>query len=223
MVKSIKCAICGTAFLSDNRSLCLECSKREADKTDKHWVDQTIKIDVDCKKPFTEGLRQAAMSGGDKFDDNPYDKIDLSLIPLSIFKTDFKDDKGWEIFREVHCILNGKRSPSIIPDLFYRTISKWGFHDLAVSLGYGVEKYERNNWKKGFGGDYQRMLRACLRHLLWMFYGAQYDGEPYGKYDRGNPHKGAVQFTLMVAMYEYKTTVEQSMSDAGQGVTNDTP
>jgi hypothetical protein len=96
----------------------------------------------------------------------------------------------------------------MIRKTFEAAVPLIGLEFLAVALGFGCVKYERNNWKKGFGGDYKRFLRASLRHThLWLT-GSHYDGTTLPGYARGNCHRGAILFSLMVAMHEAETLEE---------------
>jgi len=47
--------------------------------------------------------------------------------------------------------------------------------DIAEVLTFGAEKYEDNNWRKGF--DWSRMYGAALRHLLAWSEGEDIDPE----------------------------------------------
>ena len=64
----------------------------------------------------------------------------------------------------------------------------------CMGLEYGLEKYERNNWKQGF--EWSRLLDAALRHIV---FGVAM-GEDIDK-ESGNPHWGHALCMLMFLLH----------------------
>jgi len=144
---------------------------------------------------------------GKKDDQNLYEKVDYSMVPIELILCYFKHHHihhiertpHFQIFTMVHNYLNNVPTTGTIRLMLNAAIDAYGIQSLAVSLGLGVAKYkERDNWKK-FDSDPDRFLRATLRHLIAIMLGAEYDGEKFEGYHKGNDHRGAVCFSLMVA------------------------
>lgn len=147
------------------------------------------------------GIKQVDEEQGAKFDEDPYEKVDLSLVPWSILSERYKDAPEKALAEKIHNLLNGK-AQLLLSIIFRDATFSAGTTPLAIALGYGVAKYGRGNWKKGFGGDYKRFLKAALRHCDSYLLGEEYDGVTVGEYSKGNHHQGAILFNLMVAMFE---------------------
>lgn len=149
-----------------------------------------------------------AIFKGNKFDEDPYSKIDLTLIPWFVLEMLYPYTPGKEFMHELHLKLSEcmdaekQMLGSDCERLLKRALGTFEVKLMAVSLGYGVNKYGRNNWKRGFGGDPNRFLRACLRHCHHYLMGEDYDGERVIGYKLGNSHEGAILFSLMVALCE---------------------
>ena len=143
-------------------------------------------------------LNMSAAEMGDKFDEDPYEKVDLSLIPWDILSLSYPDKKERAIAKAAHDILNSEEVGGVNALLNF-AIDAIGMNPLAIALGYGVVKYGRNNWKKGFGGNPRRFLRATLRHCDAYLRGNIFDGQAIAGYPQGNHHQGAISFSLMVA------------------------
>lgn len=152
---------------------------------------------------------------GKKNDQNNYEKVDYSLIPIDIIEgylnhevhsvgvdvlKGIATNEDYQLFVVIHSLLNNPGSINDqIPIVFKSALSRYGVKYLAASLGMGLQKYqERNNWMK-FDSDPDRFLRATLRHLIAIILGDTYDGEEVEGYSKGNDHRGAVCFSLMVA------------------------
>lgn len=146
---------------------------------------------------------------GSKHDDDPYEKPDLSLVPWDILSKGWTECDIYHVMKVVHSYLNRevKFTADNISHLLHNMVRAYGPEPLAITLGYGTEKYNRDDWKKGFGGDIDRFLRALLRHGKAFKLGAKYDNEAIGKYTKGTSHIGAMQFCLMVAEKEIITVV----------------
>jgi len=150
------------------------------------------------------------MNEGKKNDQDLYDKVDYSLVPIDLiiqhiqYKINNEDPdvydrtKEMSLFIRIHSILNGEAPAGSISVVFKDVINYYGVKPLAVVLGIGVVKYERDNWRN-FDSDPNRFLRAALRHLMAIIMGNDYDGEEIPGYDKGTDHSGAVCFNLMVA------------------------
>lgn len=145
---------------------------------------------------------------GSKFDENLYEKVDWSLVPWELIQEqiprNIPDDVAQcvSLFRQIHTNLNEdvfcnaealfEKAKTIIP-----------LKELAVVLGYGEVKYGRDNWKRGFGGNPKRFLKAAMRHLhAYIVWEDSFDLEPVEGYLYGNSHLGAILFALMLAKNE---------------------
>jgi len=165
----------------------------------------------DCNQAWSEFNNKD--TGGLKSDEDLYEKVDYSMVPLgnivnyldhsvhgkapgmSVSETD-----DFMFFSRIHDTINGKAPAGSINVLLEDVVAFYGIKPLAVSLGVDFSKYkERDNWMK-FSNDPNRFLRVTLRHLMAIMQGADYDGEEgIEGYEKGNDHRGAVCFGLMVA------------------------
>lgn len=155
------------------------------------------------------------MTEGKKNDQNNYEKVDYSLIPLDIIERyvekvafedlmNAKEDPDFKLFSIIHDVLNFKIPYTGVIDLLDSVVMDYGIKNLAVSLGVGIAKYkERGNWMK-FDREPERFLKATLRHLMAIIQGDEYDGEEVEGYPQGNSHRGAICFSLMVASHIIK-------------------
>ena len=138
-----------------------------------------------------------------KDDQDNYEKVDYSLVPWGLLSGKYLMDREpiMHLQREIHLWLNSESDLTIngILALGLRCID---VKYLAVSLGYGCEKYYRDSWRERFGGDYKRILRAALRHGHKYLCGEDFDGEAIEGYEKGNTHLGAILWCLMVAECE---------------------
>jgi hypothetical protein len=191
-----KCTECGNAFDYLPDKGCPMCS---AGGFEGHLPDH-CKAGAEAQKEQKEQ--------GNKFDEDRYTKVDLSLIPWKILSR-YYPVKGiiFNIARDVHHILNNDEKDKI-KVVFDNAVHSMDIKLLAVVLGYGEEKYNRDDWKKGFGGDWKRFLKATLRHCHAIQKGEDYDGEVIEGYPKGNDHYGAVMFSLMVATYEVENDLQ---------------
>lgn len=149
------------------------------------------------------------MTEGLKNDQDLYDKVDYSLVPLELLEGSLNAcvpggkvavSIEWNIFGMIHKTLNKTATfKGGVNAIFGKSIVMYGIKPLATALGIGVVKYERDNWKK-FDSDPDRFLRAALRHLMAIMSGDDHDHEEgIEGYPKGNDHRGAVCFALMVA------------------------
>lgn len=153
------------------------------------------------------------MTEGKKNDQDLYDKVDYSMIPLNLIVNylnhsvhgdapaiSVSNSYEFIIFKQIYDILNDKSPAGSVQILLNEVLNYYTIKPLAVSLGMGFAKYkERNNWMK-FDSDPDRFLRAALRHLMAIILGDDYDGEKgIEGYEKGNDHRGAVCFCLMVS------------------------
>ena len=138
-----------------------------------------------------------------KNDQDLYTKPDLSLVPWLILSKKYIIDREsvMSLQFEIHQWMNGK-SELTIKDLLEIGLKAIDVKHLAVALGYGCVKYKRDSWKIGFGGDYDRMIKACMRHCHAYLCGEEFDGEAVDGYPNGLSHLGGILFNLMTAERE---------------------
>ncbi len=144
-----------------------------------------------------------------KNDQDPYEKYDLSLVPWREIKDHFPECTEKKDFLSIHIVLN-QNKPEIdlqiqLSLMLNEMIRVHGPKPLAVALGFGVEKYFRDSWKKGFCGNYKRILKAYLRHCQKHLLGEEFDGDSEGLFTKGCPHIGSMMWCLMVAKQELNT------------------
>ena len=73
---------------------------------------------------------------------------------------------------------------------------------------FGAKKYDWDNWRKARGEDNQRMLAACLRHLIKHLRGEVLDQES------GHPHLWHAYCTLGMHIENRETEMEAPQSGA---------
>lgn len=146
-----------------------------------------------------------------KFDSDIYEKVDYSLIPWELLAKSFEVRTCPGISKsvqDIHELLNHEPEPvadfDFLSDMITRLATPETVAALAVSLGYGANKYGRYNWQKGFSGDYHRLLRAALRHGVAYLQGRDYDNQQIDTYTLGNSHLGGFVCGIMFAYYELK-------------------
>lgn len=133
-------------------------------------------------------------------------KVDYSLIPFEIIEDSLAEgnDQLKVVMSWVHDVINDE--VTVCSDSFLKTLQTCifllGLDSMAIALMYGEVKYSRNNWKDGFEGDYKRFLKAFLRHSIAYCNGKEYDGEAIEHFPKGNLHKGACCFCMLLAYNE---------------------
>jgi len=138
-----------------------------------------------------------------KDDEDKYIKCDYSLVPWLFLSRNYLVDREPVIAlqNELHRWLNND-SEYTVKHLLNMGLLAIDAKHLAVALGYGCVKYKRDSWKIGFGGDCDRMIKACMRHCHSYLCGDEFDGEAIEGYDKGLPHLGGILFSLMTAERE---------------------
>lgn len=86
------------------------------------------------------------------------------------------------------------------PKLSYVLDSMPALKDMVAVMEFGAEKYDRNNWKKGFPKE--ELLDSMLRHV-----DAFYSGEDTDP-DSGEPHVGHILCNAMFLAYHYGSNSE---------------
>lgn len=81
------------------------------------------------------------------------------------------------------------------PELSYVLDAMPALKDMVAVMEFGAQKYDRNNWKKGFAKE--KILDSLLRHIDAFYSGEDIDPES------GLPHVGAIQCNAMFLAYHY--------------------
>lgn len=79
--------------------------------------------------------------------------------------------------------------------LSYMLDANYAMEGMCEVLRFGAQKYERNNWKKGF--DFEGLADSLLRHLAAHQNGEMYDPES------GLPHVDHVLCNAMFMAYHF--------------------
>lgn len=93
------------------------------------------------------------------------------------------------------------------PELSYLLSAPQAMEGLARVFAFGAEKYERDNWKKGF--DTSQLIDSLLRHLLAYARGEDLDLNPLThKPDEnysGLPHVDQVLWNALILAEQFRT------------------
>ncbi len=86
------------------------------------------------------------------------------------------------------------------PQLSYVLDVMPALKDMVAVMEFGANKYERNNWQKGFPKD--KLLDSLLRHIDAFYSGEDVDPES------GLPHVGHIMCNAAFLAYHYGSNSE---------------